>query len=97
MDSEELIHLENSAQFIELLAEIQNDLIKLDYIKNYNDQEHSSTEEYINSTQSKYFLIQNDKNHMLLSEESLEKITAQNPIVADIGIQSVQENPIKLN
>ena len=97
INSEESIQLETSAQFIELLAEIQNDLIKLDYIKNYNDQEHSSTEEYINSTQSKYFLVQNDKNHMLISEERLEKLTAQNPIVADMGIQSVQENPIKQN
>ena len=101
--SEESIQLETSAQFIKLLAEIQNDLIKLDYIKNYNNQEHSLTEEYINSTeakntQSKYFLVQKDINHMLISEESLEKITAQNPILnADIGIQSVQANPINQN
>merc|ERR1712105_356422 len=94
---EESIQLETSAQFIKLLAEIQNDLIKLDYIKNYNNQEQSLTEEYINSTQSKYFLVQKDINHMLISEESLEEITAQNPIFADIGIQSVQANPINQN
>ena len=48
--------------------------------------------------QSKYFLVQKDINHMLISEESLEKITAQNPILnADIGIQSVQTNPINQN
>merc|ERR1712074_388585 len=88
---EESIQLETSAQFIKLLAEIQNDLIKLDYTKNYYNQEHSLTEEYINSTeakntQSKYFLVQKNINHMLISEESLEKITAQNPIFnADIG------------
>jgi len=95
---EESIQLETSAQFIKLLAEIQNDLIKLDYIKNYYNQENSSTEEYINSTQSKYFLVQENINHMLISEESLEKITAQNHILnADIGIQSVQANPINQN
>merc|ERR1712030_130721 len=51
---EESIQFETSAHFINLLAEIQNDLIKLDYIKNYNDQKHSMTEksqEYLNSTQ----------------------------------------------
>merc|ERR1712090_47079 len=63
--SEESIQLETSAQFIKLLAEIQNDLVKLDYIKNYNNQEHSLTEESINSTQArstqnKYFLVQRD-------------------------------------
>merc|ERR1712030_203353 len=76
--SEESIQLENSAHFIKLLAEIQNDLIKLDYIKNYNSQKHSVTEEYINSTQAKdtqnkYVLVQKDMNHILISEESLEK------------------------
>merc|ERR1712074_373948 len=35
--SEESIQFETSAHFINLLAEIQNDLIKLDYIRNYNN------------------------------------------------------------
>merc|ERR1712030_226967 len=50
---EESIQFETSAHFINLLAEIQNDLIKLDYIKNYNNPKHSMTEksqEYLNST-----------------------------------------------
>merc|ERR1712030_139551 len=62
----EAIQLEKSAHLINLLTEIQNDLIKLDYIKNYNNPKHSITEEsqeYINSTQAKstqttYFIVQ---------------------------------------
>merc|ERR1711984_24989 len=104
--SEESIQLETSAHLINLLAEIQNDLTKLDYIKNYNNPKHSMTEEsqeYINSTQAKntqnkYFLVQRDMNHMLISEENLGKITVKNPnLNTDIGIQSVQANPINQN
>merc|ERR1712030_162081 len=51
--SEESIQLETSAQFIKLLAEIQNDLIKLDYIKNYKNQNLSLTQVSINSTQAR--------------------------------------------
>merc|ERR1712030_295150 len=53
---EESIQFETSAHFTNLIAEIQNALIKLDYIKNYNNQKHSMTEksqEYLNSTQEK--------------------------------------------
>merc|ERR1712148_62524 len=96
---EESIQLETSAHFINLLAEIQNDLIKLDYIKNYNNPKHSMTEEsqeYINSTQAKntqttYYLVQSDMDHMLISEENLDKITLTNPqINTDVGIQLIQ-------
>merc|ERR1712105_259457 len=89
--------LERSAHFINLLAEIQNDLIKLDYIKNYKNPKHSMTEEsqeYINSTQanctqSTYFLVQSDMNHMLVSEENLGKINEKSPkLYTDIGLQS---------
>merc|ERR1712090_117598 len=104
--SEESIQLETSAHLINLLAEIQNDLIKLDYIKNYNNPKHSMTEEsqeYINSTQAKntqttYFLVQSDMDHMLISEENLGEITVKSPqINTDIGIKSVQANPINQN
>merc|ERR1712030_256172 len=101
--SKESIQLENSEHLTNLLAEIQNDLIKLDYIKNYNNPKHSMTEEsqeYINSTQAKstqttYFLVQSDMDHMLISEENLGKITLTNPqINTDVGIQLIQANPI---
>ena len=103
---EESIQFETSAHFINLLAEIQNDLIKLDYIKNYNNQKHSMTEksqEYLNSTQekitqNKYYIVQRDMNNMIISEENLGKITGKSPnLNTDIGIQSVQPNPINQN
>merc|ERR1712105_435819 len=104
--SEESIQLETSAHLVNLLAEIQNDLLELVYIKNYNNPKHSMTEEsqeYINSTQAKntqttYFLVQRDRNHMLLSEENLGMITVKNPnLNTDIGIQSVKANQINQN
>merc|ERR1712105_114714 len=84
---EESIQFETSAHFINLFAEIQNDLIKLDYIKNYNNQKHSMTEksqEYLNSTQekitqNKYYIVQRDMNNMIISEENLGKITGKSP------------------
>merc|ERR1712090_4201 len=99
----ESTQFKNSAHLTSLLAEIQNDLINLDYIKNYNSPKNSMTEqsqEYINSTQAKstqttYFLVQSDMDHMLISEENLGKITLTNPqINTDVGIQLIQANPI---
>ena len=58
------------------------------------------SQEYINSTQAKntqttYFLVQSDMDHMLISEENLGKITLTNPqINTDVGIQLIQANPI---
>merc|ERR1712030_25691 len=102
-EQKESTQFKNSAHFTNLLAEIQNDLIKLDYIKNYNNPKNSMTEqsqEYINSTQAKgtqttYFLVQSDMDHMLISEENLSKITVKSPqINTDVGIQLIQANPI---
>merc|ERR1712030_33079 len=102
-EQKESTQLKNSAHLTSLLAEIQNDLINLDYIKNYNNPKNSMTEqsqEYINSTQAKstqttYFLVQSVMDHMLISEENLGKITVKSPqINTDIGIQLIQANPI---
>ena len=99
----ESTQLKKSAHLTSLLAEIQNDLINLEYIKNYNNPKSSMTkqsQEYINSTQAKntqttYFLVQSDMDHMLISEENLGKITLTNPqINTDVGIQLIQANPI---
>jgi hypothetical protein len=99
----ESTQLKKSAHLTSLLAEIQNDLINLDYIKNYNNPKKSMTEqsqEYINSTQAKstqttYFLVHSDIDHMLISEENLGKLTLTSPqINTDVGIQLIQANPI---
>merc|ERR1712105_203330 len=95
----ESTQLKNSAHLTSLLAEIQNDLINLEYIKNYNNPKQS--QEYINPTQAKstqttYFLVQSDMDHMLISEENLGKINVKSPqLNTDIRIQSIQANPIK--
>merc|ERR1712105_405772 len=97
-EQKESTQFKNSAHLTNLLAEIQNDLINLDYIKNYNNPKNSMTkqsQEYINSTQAKstqttYFLVQSDMDHMLISEENLDKITLTSPqINTDVGIQLI--------
>ena len=96
---------ENPAQIKSLLAEIQDDLINLAYIKNYNNQEESMTkqsQDFINSTQATntqttYLFVRDNMNHMLLSEEDLKKVTFGNPqISTDIGIQIIRSNPNQL-
>jgi len=76
-----------------LLTEIQSDLVKLNYIKNYKNQKHSLTQESINSTQARstqstYFIVQSDLNRMLISEENLESSN----IFKNIGLQLIQAN-----
>merc|ERR1712030_315967 len=98
-EQKESTQLKNSAHLTSLLAEIQNDLINLDYINQKNSMTEQS-QEYINSTRAKstqttYFLLQSDMDHMLISEENLGKITVKSPqINTDVGIQLIQANPI---
>ena len=90
---QEDIQLERSTHVVNLLTEIQSDLVKLNYIKNYKNQKHSLTQESINSTQARstqstYFIVQSDLNRMLISEENLESSN----IFKNIGLQLIQAN-----
>ena len=97
--------IKTTAHLESLLAEVQEDLIDLAYIKNYNNPEKSMMEQsldVINSTQATniqttYLIVQDNMDHMLISEESLEKITFRNPqISTDLGIQLTQSSPNQL-
>ena len=87
---------ETPAQIKNLLTEIQDDLINLEYVKNYNNPEESETEksqDSINSTT--YFLVKDNTDHMLIS--NLDRITFRNPqINIDIEAQMFQTNPSQL-
>ena len=61
------------AHITSLLLDIQRDLTDLAYIKNYNNPENTETEqklEIMNLTP--FFLIQNNMDHILISEENLD-------------------------
>ena len=47
--------------------------------------------------QTPFFVIQDNMDHMLISEDNLERITFRNPqINTELGIQITQSNPKQL-